>query len=187
MSPPVPAASSWRRVFRDAGAILCVGAVLGLGANAVRSDGLDLGGIASGSTASVCAPPSEGTQWIPQEQALALVARPDVTFIDARPVREFQEGHVAGAYAIPYAKGDRLSPETIAPLAGAATVITYCDTSSGCACSVALAEALLLTGLRDVRVLEGGWPEWIARGQPVEAGDCLMCPDTEGAPHDAHE
>jgi rhodanese-related sulfurtransferase len=183
---PQPAAGP-AAIVRQAALLVAVGVAAGLGINAVRPDGIDLFRPAGASAAEgVCAPPSEGTAWITREQARGLIGAEGVTFIDARPESDFREAHIVGAYAIPFEEGDPISARTIAPLREVRTVITYCETTGDCACSVALAEKLLQEGLRDVRVLEGGWPGWSASGLPAEGGECQMCPDLDGPPHDEH-
>ena len=55
----------------------------------------------------------------------------------------------------------------LADLEGCKTVVAYCD-KDGCIDSESLAEVLLGLGVRQVRVLEGGWPDWYVAGYPVE-------------------
>jgi 3-mercaptopyruvate sulfurtransferase SseA len=45
-------------------------------------------------------------------------------------------------------------------------VVSYCDADTDCAQSRRLAELLALEGLSDVRVLRGGFPEWLDAERP---------------------
>ncbi|MBI2897072.1 MAG: rhodanese-like domain-containing protein [Deltaproteobacteria bacterium] len=165
------------QVLREGFLVLVGGAALGLVANAVRADGLDLATVPSRAVEGACAPPTEEARWISQEQALRLVGRSEVMFIDARANDEFVQAHIAGAFSLPYRDGDPVGREELGALEGAATVIAYCDTQGGCTRSLALARRLSAAGQRDVRVLEGGWPAWLSHGYPAEAGECRLCPD----------
>jgi rhodanese-related sulfurtransferase len=114
--------------------------------------------------------------WISQDQARSLTGAPGVAFVDCRPEREYEAGHVAGSVHV-----DGSSPfgSALQLLAGARTVIAYCDADHGCARSVQVASMLRHAGVPDVRVLEGGMPDWLQRGYPAESGVCGQC---EGSP-----
>jgi rhodanese-related sulfurtransferase len=100
---------------------------------------------------------------------------PGVTFADARTREEYEQGHIAGALHIPVDEGTL--PEGGAEMVrGAQTVIAYCDTSNSCARSTRLAGLLRMSGVDEVRVLEGGVTEWVESDYPAEAGACRLCP-----------
>ncbi len=108
--------------------------------------------------------------WVTQEQALGLQQQ-GALFLDARPEDAYETGHVAGAVHAPMDTG--VPPDGIVEQAQAASiVVTYCDTQGECAASTRLAELLGTSGVRDVRVLEGGMPAWLEHGYPAEAGAC---------------
>jgi rhodanese-related sulfurtransferase len=133
-------------------------------------------------TAGACAAPSAGADgepgvgWISQDQARSLTGAPGVAFVDCRPEREYEAGHVAGSLHL---DGSTPPDSALQQLAGARTVIAYCDADQGCARSVRVASMLRHAGVRDVRVLEGGMPDWLQRGYPAESGVCGQC---EGSP-----
>ena len=120
---------------------------------------------------------SDDILFISPENARDLVQDPGVAFVDCRSQDEFAAGHVSGSLHV--------EPATAAPaplvqaLAGASTVITYCDAAQQCERSLRVASMLRQAGVRDVRVLEGGMPGWLERGFPAESGACGQC---EGAP-----
>lgn len=129
--------------------------------------------------AGTCHAPSqvfaaEQVRWISQDEARQLAGGVGVAFVDCRPAPEYEAGHVAGAiHAGPSAT---LVPQSLlSALAGASTVVTYCDAESQCARSVAMAKELTQAGVRDVRVLEGGLPAWLQHGYPAESGACPQC------------
>ena len=78
-----------------------------------------------------------------------------------------------------YVTGDEPLDSALQQLAGVRTVIAYCDADQGCARSLQVASRLRHAGVSDVRVLEGGMPDWLQRGYPAESGACGQC---EGQP-----
>ena len=113
------------------------------------------------------------TPWITPEEAHRLHVD-GATFVDARPTREYESGHIAGALSAPLQTGV-LPDGILESLSGRAPVIAYCDTNQECAASTRLAGLLAAAGLPDVRVLQGGFPSWDEAGYPAEAGPCLHC------------
>ncbi|MFI5308878.1 MAG: rhodanese-like domain-containing protein, partial [Polyangiales bacterium] len=138
---------------------------------------------ATAPVASCRAPASSGlsldddVRWVSQTDAERLAGTPGVTFVDCRPRPQFEAGHVAGAIHL---DPDRSKSDSTLPaaLAGAATVVTYCDAERQCERSMAMAKRLRDGGLRDVRVLEGGLPGWLQHGFPAESGTCEQCEAT---------
>ncbi len=125
-----------------------------------------------------CAPPvadAPAVSWIDGEAAAELLPRTDVTFADARAASVYEQGHVAGAISMPMDTG-ALDHAALALVRGAQIVVTYCDADTDCAQSRRLAELLALEGLMDVRVLRGGFPEWLDAERPTESGPCEVCP-----------
>lgn len=125
-----------------------------------------------------CAPPvadAPAVSWIDGPDAAALLGRTDVTFADARAASIYEQGHVAGAISMPMDTG-ALDHSALALVRGAQIVVTYCDADTDCAQSRRLAELLALEGLLDVRVLRGGFPEWLDEERPTESGPCEVCP-----------
>lgn len=125
-----------------------------------------------------CAPPVAAAPevgWIDGPDAAGLVTATEVTFADARSTSDYEQGHIAGAISIPMDTG-AIAPAMLELVRGAGTVITYCDAASDCASSRRLAELLATAGLRDVRVLRGGFSEWLEAERPTESGPCSSCP-----------
>ena len=134
-----------------------------------------------GAVASCQAPGDAATDeilFISQENARELAHAPGVAFVDCRSEDEFAAGHVTGSLHAEPASASAPAP-LVHALAGASTVITYCDADQQCERSLRVASMLQKAGVRDVRVLEGGMPGWLAHGFPAESGTCSQC---EGAP-----
>jgi len=134
-----------------------------------------------GAVATCQAPADVATDdilWISQENARALARSPGVTFVDCRSRDEFEAGHVSGSLHVEPSQASASAP-LVEALAGASTVITYCDAAHQCERSFRIASMLHSAGVRDVRVLEGGLPAWLAHGYPAESGACGQC---EGTP-----
>ncbi|MCS6797379.1 MAG: rhodanese-like domain-containing protein [Myxococcota bacterium] len=170
----------------EAARLLLVSGLLAVGMAAIRGlptlppaapEALTCAPPGADSEAATPAPVTEGTlSWISPDDAAALYGRPSVVFVDARGRAAFEAGHVAGAISAPVAETGAVDPSILAVLREARTVVTYCDTSGGCAASTRLARLLASAGIADVRVLEGGIAAWLERDLPAEAGECRHCP-----------
>jgi thiosulfate/3-mercaptopyruvate sulfurtransferase len=130
--------------------------------------------------ATACAAPedaaAEPVRFVSAAEARALSADGAVAFIDCRPKAEFEAGHVAGSLHVDLAaETPELAPAVEHAARSAATVITYCDATLDCERSLRVASLLSQTGARDVRVLEGGLPAWLAGGYPAQSGACAEC------------
>ncbi len=86
--------------------------------------------------------------------------------VDARNPDLYSIGHIAGAVSLPIVEIDTELPEFIERVAKGRSIITYCS-GFGCPDSFDLGVRLIEAGYRDVRVFEGGFPEWRDAGLPV--------------------
>lgn len=105
------------------------------------------------------------------EEAKPLCLACTAAFVDARSAPEFAAGHVTGALHL--APGEPVGP-LLPRLRASPTVIVY-DRDRECAAADQVATLLQANGIREVRVLTGAWPEWLARGGPGESGTCSLC------------
>ena len=101
--------------------------------------------------------------------ALRVHGDPNVLFVDARPAPDFDVGRIAHAVSLPWSETVRVPDTLLASFQGCKTVVAYCDRER-CADSERLAEHLISLGVRQVRVLEGGWLSWYGAGHPVTMG-----------------
>ena len=99
-------------------------------------------------------------------EAEELFASQQAVFIDSRPERDYEQGHIVGALNIPFDDPRReeiLSQLNFPP---EQTLVVYCD-GSECRSSVELAKILHTNGFQSIKVFFGGWLEWIKAGLPV--------------------
>ncbi|MGD9343244.1 MAG: rhodanese-like domain-containing protein [Desulfuromonadales bacterium] len=86
--------------------------------------------------------------------------------IDARSSELFEEGHIEGAISLPLVDIETVLPDFSRRVDKDRTVVTYCS-GFGCPDSFDLGMRLIETGYRDVRVFEGGYPEWRDAGLAI--------------------
>ena len=97
------------------------------------------------------------------ELALTMFGRSDVVFVDARPSRAFEKGHIEKARNIPYSFLDPIGEETIRPLKRYKAVIIYCNRKDA-QVSMSMAGELPEEGVAGVTYLQGGFLEWVKAG-----------------------
>lgn len=90
--------------------------------------------------------------------------------VDARAPELYREGRLPGARSLPLGEVESLLDSFREAVPVDAVVIAYCS-GFGCPDSFDLGVRLLAEGYRDVRVFEGGFPEWRDAGLPVERGE----------------
>ena len=86
--------------------------------------------------------------------------------VDARNPELYAMGHIEGAVSLPIVEIDDALPGFLDRVAKDRSIITYCS-GFGCPDSFDLGIRLIEAGYRDVRVFEGGFPEWRDAGLPV--------------------
>lgn len=89
--------------------------------------------------------------------------------VDARAAELYADGHLPGARSLPMGEMDEQLEAFRQTVPTDAVIITYCN-GYGCPDSFDQGVRLLEAGWRDVRVFEGGYPEWRDAGLPVEQG-----------------
>jgi len=97
----------------------------------------------------------------------------EAVVVDARPVEEYDEGHVPGAISTPaqalpgsaeLLMAQLPPPDTMMGM----TIVVYCQ-GHGCVDSMLVFDFLAGLGYREsVRILRGGWPAWQDANVPVE-------------------
>lgn len=93
----------------------------------------------------------------------------EALFLDARSTADYQLGHIHGALNMPIHEGDfgeRLQQFSL-EVDHQKELIVYCD-GIGCPLSPELASILLGMGYENVKILIGGWSEWMMAGLPFE-------------------
>lgn len=93
--------------------------------------------------------------------------------VDSRPAaRRYDIGHISGAINIPESQFDKLAP-TMLPADKNAEVIFYCQ---GPTCDLSAKSALKAEklGYTNLKVYEGGSPDWEAKGEPLSVSTAFM-------------
>jgi rhodanese-related sulfurtransferase len=171
---PNPAIIAHMSVLVRAVLLCLVGAALGLVANGFTPRPAQLGTPvypAADAPGALCADPHATVPRISVEEAKPLCVSCTATFVDARSAGEYTTGHVTGALHL--APGEPIEP-LLPALHSAAMVVVY-DRDRDCSAANEVAAQIKAQGIRDVRVLTGAWPEWLARGGPGESGACGLC------------
>lgn len=111
-----------------------------------------------------------GIRLITLREAEDLWAAGEVVIFDARGAGPYGEGHVPRARNLPEAESRQKFPANVLELPLEKVIVVYCE-GGDCQSSLLLAKRLHDEGFQDIRVMTGGWEEWIKAGLPVEAGD----------------
>jgi len=90
--------------------------------------------------------------------------------VDARNPELFAAGHIEGAVSLPLADIDDVLSDFISRIDKDRVIVTYCS-GFGCPDSFDLGMRLIEEGYNDVRVFEGGYPEWRDAGFAVAGED----------------
>jgi rhodanese-related sulfurtransferase len=117
-----------------------------------------------------------GLQLVTSNEVAALFREPGyeqglVIFVDARDDRNYQSGHIPGAWQLDHYRAENYLPIVLPACLGAQKVVVYC---SGGACEDSEFAAIMLrdTGVRgeSLFVYAGGITEWTNNRLPVEIG-----------------
>lgn len=90
----------------------------------------------------------------------------DVLIVDARSPDLYERSHILGAVSLPMLEIESRLPDFLASVPRERSLIIYCS-GFGCPDSFDLGVLLLEEGYQDVRVFEGGYPQWHDAGLPV--------------------
>lgn len=98
-------------------------------------------------------------------------AQGQIVFIDARDAKEYEAGHIPGAYHLDYFHPDADLPATVQLCQAADRIVIYCN-GGNCDLSELTADLLASLGVSKPKlwVYGGGLPEWAGAGLPVELG-----------------
>lgn len=157
----------WVRVTWQGGAILLLAAFLGLSVNQLRPGRLAL--VADWSPKAQLTLESGDTMEISPDQAEELFHTQVGVFLDARSPELYAEGHIQGAFNLPWDEFENRFTDAMVDIPPEALIITYCDGET-CNLSKELALALFDKGYTNARVLVNGWTVWQERNLPVETG-----------------
>lgn len=158
-----------RQLLLHAALILILGAALGLTINhRLLRAALDGTPLPAKSAPAVAAAVSVYPQPVALAELRTLLAAGALA-VDARGVELFAAGHIPGAVSLPLETVRSGEAKLPGRLPGGKTLIAYCS-GYGCSDSFDLAVALIAAGYSEVRVFEGGLPEWQEANLPLEKG-----------------
>jgi rhodanese-related sulfurtransferase len=153
----------WQGIF-----LVCLGALLATGFNAVRTTGLAWRG--TWSPVSLAVSQRQGLEEISLQEAWSLSQEGRALFVDARDPVSFYEGHIKGALNCPPGEATRYLEEIRILALSGLVIIAYCD-GVDCPLSTELARSLQQAGVASVQVLVDGWGRWRKAGYPTEKGN----------------
>jgi rhodanese-related sulfurtransferase len=159
---------TWLNVVWQGGAILILAAAVGLSVNQLRPGRLPL--VADWSPQAQLTLESGDTLEISLDQAEDLYHTQMAVFLDARSPELYAEGHIRGAFNLPWDEFESRFAEAMVDIPPETLIITYCDGET-CNLSKELALALFDKGYTNSRVLVNGWTAWRERNLPIETGE----------------
>jgi rhodanese-related sulfurtransferase len=153
--------------------ILLISTVLALAINAARPGGLSLVGNWPSRTADgegPIEPPSAqpgDPAFITLDDAVARYQNPDIVFVDARSVDDYEYGRIARSINIPYDYMDEHWEEVLNSLDRTKHYVVYCS-GSECEVSLHLGRYMQDLGFENLEIFFGGWAEWEKQNLPIE-------------------
>ncbi len=103
--------------------------------------------------------------YINVNEAYRLFMQEEAIFIDSRSINEYNNCHILNALLLPYYNFEEYYPKIKNELIGK-KIITYCD-GEGCLLSLKLARQLSQIGYKNLYVMIGGLPNWLANKYPA--------------------
>jgi 3-mercaptopyruvate sulfurtransferase SseA len=157
--------------------LMIVAAVIGIGVNAARPQGLPL--IQKGEAVATAqqGSPVDTTKAVePTAKGAIDIAEMKRQFdgktaviLDARAPDEYEAGHIPGSINIPHDEIPKYQDVLTKEVSNDAHVICYCR-GPDCDFADLLATELKIIGWQDVSVFSGGWEEWTKANYPTEKG-----------------
>lgn len=107
--------------------------------------------------------------------AFALFEANEAAFVDARSRREYERGHVPGAFWLPFEAFASGRPSSLDYFPDHIPLVVYCD-GGDCHAAEQVEEMLHEYGFAKLRILEEGWPAWANANYPVDMGPPMLEP-----------
>jgi 3-mercaptopyruvate sulfurtransferase SseA len=162
--------AGWGKILLQMVALTVVGALLGLGVNAVRAKRLPLVARSFDYQISCEAAVVTATDHALTPADLPkLRADAGVALVDIRSADAYAAGHVAGAQSLPVSSVMPTDPAKLAALNKFKTVVVY-DEGEELGRAEEFGGELKTAGVKDVRYLRGGYRAYAAASQPVTTG-----------------
>ena len=90
-----------------------------------------------------------------------------VLFVDARSAEDYADGHIKGAYLLPFGEFGARIENFMELFELDKPIVTYCSGRT-CEDSHNLAQQLIYRGYQNTSVMIDGFPGWEAEGYPIE-------------------
>lgn len=148
--------------IKEALILAAAAALLAVVINALSPVGIPLTGKVDVSASAADSPFST----IDVSDARRLVDAGEVVFVDARPVVQYEAGHIPGARSLPVYQIDDYLPQFLDAVQADAPIVVYCS-SLTCEDSHLLAQEFADMGYGDVRIFAGGMEAWREKGYAV--------------------
>ena len=118
------------------------------------------------------APPYVGPGKVSMKDFKRLAAAQKVLIVDTRSASEFRDGHIPRAISLPFTVSRRPAEydATVEALKAATKPIVFYCACRGETQSIRAADALSEEGVKDTRVLVGGWNVWFNDGNRIAKG-----------------
>jgi rhodanese-related sulfurtransferase len=164
----MPVSAETRRILLEAVVILVLGVVLGLSFNYRLVMNAFSG--APAAPAATGEAPADSRYPVPADlEEVRQLVRDGAVPVDARAREIYDEGHIPSARSLPLGETAEMIDSFRQAVSLDTIIVVYCS-GYGCPDSFDLGVRLLAEGYMDVRVFEGGYPEWRDAGLPVEGG-----------------
>lgn len=98
-----------------------------------------------------------------------LVAKGGAVLVDGRAVKDFEAGHLPGAYSLPALEMETFFPQFAAQVKQDQLFVVYCG-GHDCSLAQILAGSLAKKGFKRLKIYYGGYSEWFLSGNSVEKG-----------------
>ncbi|MBW2148246.1 MAG: hypothetical protein JRI22_14610 [Deltaproteobacteria bacterium] len=113
--------------------------------------------------------PGGDARVIGTDEAQAIFREGKAVFIDARSRKDYRNGHISGAFSIPWNEPDPQLEHFLSIVPPVVKVIVYCQ-GEECTESHVIADILMQMEYRDILIFSEGFPAWKRAGLPVEKG-----------------
>ncbi len=156
-----------KTIFLQIFLVVAFSAIVALGVNSARRDGIPL--VEDWNQKAAARDVAPGLQAVSLDEVRERMEDGSAVIVDARDEDFYRLGHIPGSINLPVHDFDRVYAEVSPSLPLDQPIIVYCE-GFGCEMSDQLAEKLLSIGYGRILVYTGGMEEWTAKGMPLETG-----------------
>jgi rhodanese-related sulfurtransferase len=92
-----------------------------------------------------------------------------IVLVDGRSAKDFEAGHIPGAYNLPALEMETFLPQFASQVTHDQLLAVYCG-GHDCSLAQILAGSLAKKGYKRLKIYYGGYSEWFLGGNPIEKG-----------------